>query len=448
MTAAKYHHVIAPWAERRAREPRTWHRCLLIMLARALILFVVSTTGAVACSCSNPFPIQRTNERYADRAVFTARVVQFLGKAFRYGGKEYSGKVLAVVEQRYWGVPWYWPKIVVLDGGFFCNLVMDKQTYLVSGGRTGYGIVDVEGCSRTAPLRSDPVDRRTLDGSNCRGPGGTIIGRVAQVREGSPERTFANTDLSLWDNGGELHEIRTDSQGVFELRHLPAGEFTLDGRLEAGEFASSSGMVAAGMCTEAYVTVSQFALTGKLIRGIDRYAEIRLVGANEEATRRGTITPGGWYYFDSVPAGQYYLVLTVKLAGRTGKSVDIYYPGTESRNSSVKLRASGQRFEQSFDFPPEKLPLVSIPVFVETLSGSAPFRVEIYCEDATGVVDNRASLTGGITTLFGRRGEVFRISAEGFGNPSDYRADHQSEKISVVAKDGMDAVHVFFTGHH
>jgi hypothetical protein len=171
-------------------------------------------------------------------------------------------------------------------------------------------------------------------------------------------------------------------------------------------------------------------------------------GTNGKPASSGTITPGGWFYLKSVPEGEYYLVSTIKLVGRVGKSVDLYYPGTTNIREAVKVQVSAQPAERTFDFAAEKLPLVPIPILVETPKGSGPIQVEIYLEGMNGPVADRASLTGGITTSFGRRGESFRIGAEGFGDPNDGRPDHHSDNIPVVAKDGMKTVHVFFTDHY
>src|SRR5450631_4530003 len=117
------------------------------------VLVFLCAQVALCCSCSNGTPIQKALERYRDRAVFTAHVVQLMGGVGNLDGKRISGQVLAVVRQRYWGLPSYWPKVVILDGGFFCNIALEEgQDYLVSGWRGRYGVLDVSGCSRTQPL--------------------------------------------------------------------------------------------------------------------------------------------------------------------------------------------------------------------------------------------------------------------------------------------------------
>src|SRR5882724_6817148 len=142
---------------------------------------------AFGCSCSNGNPIQKTGDRYGERAVFTARVIQLMGRTGTWNGTRQSQQALAVVHERYWGIPWYWPKVVVLDGGFFCNIALaDGEEYLVSGRRVRYGVVDVSVCSRTQPLKTAQLDLRTIDGSHCAAPGGTLIGHLLESTETQP----------------------------------------------------------------------------------------------------------------------------------------------------------------------------------------------------------------------------------------------------------------------
>jgi hypothetical protein len=225
-------------------------RCII---ALTLLAALVSPM-AVACSCSNVFPIQKGLAKYRDRAVFTARVIQLIGKVGTFHGQRYSRMALAVVREHFWGLPWYWPKIVVLDGGFFCDIgLKDDEDYLVSGFPYRYGILDVSMCSRTCPLRLAQLDLRTLDGSRCSAPGGTLIGRLYTTRGGTsdpftpvPGETFAVTDVA-----GNRYRATTDSMGIFELAHLPAGEYKIVPEL-AGKFSHAGQVhVEEGVCVDA-----------------------------------------------------------------------------------------------------------------------------------------------------------------------------------------------------
>jgi hypothetical protein len=208
--------------------------------------------------------MQRTDRYYSERAVFTARVIQLLGKAYNLDGERESGAVLAVVHHRYWGLPWYWPRVVVLDGGFFCGIaIRDGEEYLVSGYRERYGVLYVGTCSRTQPLKT-AVDLHTLDGSLCAAPGGAIIGHVSEAaeaqREGAPVR---NAVLTFRDSSGKAYVTQSDSEGIYELRHLPPGPYTLDSRFAPGQYLRGWVSVESGICKEAQVQLSPDSLTGR-----------------------------------------------------------------------------------------------------------------------------------------------------------------------------------------
>ena len=178
-----------------------------------------TSPSALATSCHFGNPVQRTDPAYRNSAVFKARVVQLLGKAV--GTKErYSDRALAVVHERYWGLPWYWPKVVILDGhgmgGYYFVL---GEEYLVVGHRSWYGALEVSECSGTRQLRYAQLDIRTLDGSRCAGPGGSILG---SVRSPAPVTDFA---LTLRDSNGRPYIARTDRQGIYELRNLPPDRY-------------------------------------------------------------------------------------------------------------------------------------------------------------------------------------------------------------------------------
>jgi hypothetical protein len=250
------------------------------MLARgaALLFFLLSfcPTPAEACECANYTPVQRSARRYAETAVFTARVFHLMGKVSVRDGERYSSWVLAVVRHRYWGLPWYWPPVVILDGRDACGRAMrEDEEYLVSGIRGRYGVLHVGFCGRTRPLNKAQVDLRTLDGARCTAPGGTIIGRVLQHVEGRPHHLpVPNAVLTFRDSHGMRYSARSDQEGIYEIRHLPPGPYELESRFAPGLYAFGAGDVTAGICSESPVYIHSYAVTGQLIPGIDRHARV------------------------------------------------------------------------------------------------------------------------------------------------------------------------------
>ena len=373
-----------------------------------------------------------------------------MSEVYHFNGVRASSRVLAVVHQRYWGLPWYWPKIVVLDGSYPCDIVMrEGEEYLVSGRRERYGVLDVAVCSRTQPLNTAQVDLRTLDGSHCAAPGGTLIGHAWQAGESWEGTSSArNVVLTFRDGNGKAYTTETDGEGIYEMRHLPPGSYILDSHLAPGRYAIGGGRATSGVCTDSSVRLRTYAVTGRLIPGIDRYAQVNLLRTRGTLpdVKAATLTPDGRFYFDAVPPGDYYLVATVTLVGQGGLAADVYYPGTSNRKNAVAVRITGQLSDKSFDFAPSALPLVPSPVLVESPDPSNPVPVVIRSQDSGGMILMESQGVTGVPEFpLGVRGQSYRISACTYRDPQTYLPDSQSEIIPATAAPGMKAVHLSLT---
>lgn len=311
---------------------------------------------AIACSCSNSTPVQATLSRYRERAVFTAHVIQSVGRVYRTDGKQLAVKALAIVRDRYWGLPWYWPKIVLLDGGTMCGTgILIGQDYLVDGQRTSYGVLDISFCSRTAELERNPVDLRTLDGSLCASPGVTLIGHVeSALGEFGSGPLIRDATVTFRDKTGKAYRTKSDGQGIYILTHLPPGNYIVDSNFGPNQYAVGGGVIADGGCLERTVRVFHYVISGLLAPGMETSALVNLIpvsGGLSEA-KRSKIISDGHFYFDDIPPGDYELMVGVSRAGLPGQRTEIYYPGTRDRRKATRIHVSGQPIERSFDFDP------------------------------------------------------------------------------------------------
>jgi hypothetical protein len=203
-----------------------------------LLLFGTVATGLYGvammpefgdCGEPRPFAAPRSTEHSA----FTARIV-YVRPVSRYGGWS-----IARVEQRYWGLPWWNHKFVVLPYRF-----KRGDNYLVDGyvrpsliGRL-INLMHVH-CSRTAPVNDAQVDLRLLrDGPPKTGV--RIIGRVMQWRRGDDRSHVApHVNVTIIGDTSDRVTTMTDELGIYDAMGLPPGHYEV--RLDSCTIRSSYG---------------------------------------------------------------------------------------------------------------------------------------------------------------------------------------------------------------
>lgn len=424
--------------------------------APIILWLLVCVNVAFGCECSNSTPIQQTSAQYRDRAVFTAHVIQLVGRThdFKNEPRRMSSSAFAVVKQRYWGLPWYWPRIVLLDGSYPCDIAMaEGEDYLVSGQRVRYGVLAVNLCSRTQPLKGAEIDLRTLDGSRCAGPGGTLIGRV--VRETDPfhpsnSRT-PNVFFTLRDQDGKDRSALSDADGIYELQHLPPGPYTLESDLGGHQYASlswyslstaSDPLVTAGACGEVDVFLKKYDFSGRLLPGLGERVTVKLVGgdANSAEIRSDSVEPDGRFYFSNVPDGTYFLVFTSGIVGEAA----FYYPGTYDRKKATRIRIVNHLVADAsrLDFNPDTLPLVAVLVEPDSAINMQKFSWDAELIGSNYINDlKRFDASKKAARVYGSRGARYKVQLHGRSNQYGAYDDCVSEPVNITAEPGL-IVHV------
>ena len=253
-----------------------------------------------------------------------------------------------------------------------------------------------------------------------------------------------NAVLTFRDSTGKPYTTATDQEGIYELRHVPPGHYALDSQFAAGRFILGGGDVTGGLCTDFPVRSDHYSVTGRLIPGIGPGFGISLVGAEKGSPQgiSGSIASDGRFYFDAVPRGRYYIEATISLLGRS--PAEIYYPGTSSQKNAVRISVSGQPGSQSFDFDPDALPVVPIPIMVESSGHSNPVQVTIRIQNPSGlIVSEFLGLTETPLSVLGVRGDSYGISVHRAGEDR-YNVADSPQIVGATATKGMKAVHLFF----
>jgi hypothetical protein len=198
---------------------------ILLGIGFFLILLVgVVATGLYAtarmpefgdCGEPRPFAAPRSPEHVA----LTARII------YVHHLNAYTGWAIARTQHRYWGLPWWNQKFIVLPYSFF----KPGEEYLVDGyvrpSLIGHltNLMQVH-CSRTARVRDAQIDLRLLrDGPPQKGV--RIIGRALRWQPGGGVQPASHIAVTVVEAAGPQVVVLTDEQGIYDAPGLPSGHY-------------------------------------------------------------------------------------------------------------------------------------------------------------------------------------------------------------------------------
>ena len=414
---------------------------LLRTAVAALFLFVASPY-ALSCSCSNNVPVQKNLEGYRHRALFTAHTYRWLRTA-AYNDQRISDKVLAVVQHRYWGLPWYWPSIVLIETSPFCSgiLFVDKD-YLVSGWVSSYGRIEVNECSRTQPLESAQIDLRTLDGSHCAGPGGGVLGHVFDWNE-KGRYPIPDFPLTLFDHTGKKYALRTDPHGIYDEVHLIPGTYNIDSLAGENNYIDARHVeIEEGVCVDVPVLLRDYSVRGRALPGLDATAELlALHPGSDPPIRAPSIQPDGRFYFSNTPDGQY--VLSLNIWEGSGSN-QILFPGVSDRAKAARIQIKNHVLvdRQNLDFDPASLPMILIHVVFDPPLNSKKYSWRLETVRSNVTQSEVRGLSGEFSQIVGMRGASYELLLYGWSNKATEYDNCRSDSIPIVPKDGMAPVHI------
>jgi len=291
---------------------------------------------------------------------------------------------------------------------------------------------------------------RTLDGSHCTAPGGTILGHVHGEwdRDKRGYKTVKVESVAFAELGGKTHSAAIDADGIYELRHL-AGLYVPNSLVDEHRYFSlgwayshpSIPSAYEGICNELDLTVRDYQITGRLLPGIGPSVNVELtdVQSLSKPIRADSIEPDGRFYFHKIKPGEYVLSVVANIGG-TNRSV--FYPGVTDRAKATHVVIHEEGSGRSYDFEERVLPVVPIPLALDPVANSDKYLWDFQLREGGNVVSTRRVEGTSTGLLYGMRDAVYQLQL--YGYPRKPLEDNycQSLPVSLTATVGMAPIHV------
>jgi hypothetical protein len=135
---------------------------------------------------------------------------------------------IALVERRYWGLPWWARKFVLIGHS---GVLKKGSQYFIDGDRSGYRIakflpyVDFHCGNRTRLLSEADLETRLLKDGPPKS-GDRIIGRTLRRFGVGDWRPALGVTVRITGPEGTISTV-TDQQGIYDLVGLPPGHYSV-----------------------------------------------------------------------------------------------------------------------------------------------------------------------------------------------------------------------------
>ena len=240
------------WSPLASPRPTSLRGSLSILCATCaaiVLLDIVATLALTAFGSSLWGPDCRgralfSKPAFAGHAVFTARLVYVGHKNTDRLGWQAGDWAIGVVQDRFWGLPWWNSHLVLLTHAIFWQ----GETYFIDGRRSEglltrfLPIVEAGPCARTRPIVDATVDLRVLHES-LPATGARIIGFVRKpepwtqgLTPPKPHTPFVGAKITATGPSGKTSVV-ADQEGIYEIDNLPPDDYTLTVDLSATQTA-------------------------------------------------------------------------------------------------------------------------------------------------------------------------------------------------------------------
>lgn len=194
-----------------------------LLVSAFLIVSLYTDINRGDCAVHPPF----ARPLYDTQAVFVAKII-YVPTAWD-PSKNYEPWTIGLVQRRYWGLPWWTPRLVVL--GHSAPYLRKGGEYFIDADRNGgrisaiFPYLEFRCGSRSKPLSDATVELRLLK----EGPpksGVRIIGRTVRRFGVGDWRAAVGVTVTIIGPTGTISTI-TDGHGIYDVTGLAAGHYSI-----------------------------------------------------------------------------------------------------------------------------------------------------------------------------------------------------------------------------
>jgi hypothetical protein len=405
-------------------------------------------------------------------AVFTARLIR-VAHTQRVSGRWVGEWAIGAVQDRFWGLPSWSPRLILLTNNFF----WEGETYFVDGGRPDgwltslLPIIDSGFCSRTRPVVEASLELRVLR----EGPPKTGVRIVGYVR--GPERSrrlleppkapvaFPGATLTLTASAGTTIVATTDHEGFYEIDGLPPDNYMLKLPLPETQavrdfsaderYLKKDSMAQTSLIEQDFDVVWNGTLEGKVSDSTRSPAQAWLLLENADAVDPAAKTVSfrqsdktGAFRIAKIPPGRYVLTINPYGPSKDSPFGTLYYPET-ARALEV---AQGQHIKH-LNFSLSRLAERNLKILVTWPDGQPSEgawvhiayehrRAYTFLKDAPAFAATDYTGSAEIKVFGDSRIQVFAeqgpneqgtlLSSHRYSKPVELRAEHLPDTINLV----------------
>lgn len=354
---------------RKRRLGRIFATCAMVV-----VLDIVATLAMTAWQSSlwGPDCAGRalfTNPAFPGHVVFTARLIYAGHKNTDRLGWQAGDWAIGVVQDRFWGLPWWNSHWVLLTHAIFWQ----GETYFIDGRRPEglltrfLPIVEAGPCARSRPIVDATVDLRALHES-LPASGARIIGFVRKpepwtqgLTPPKPHTPFVGAKITATSLSGKTSAV-ADQEGIYEIDNLPPDDYTLTVDLPATQTAP------VGELKKEYFVYSKLiehdfqvswdgSIEGTIRDAAGGPVQTFLLLLNPDGT--DTIPrvaglqqtdAGGHFRIAEIPRGRYRLMVNPWGPQEGAQYPPVYYPSAKTLNDAEIIEVSDGQHIHNADF--------------------------------------------------------------------------------------------------